>query len=231
MFERKNLDSPRKLQNKFERTSYEDVSTQSDNYHDQQLVTDEHVPCRIAPSEVRRCECSRYDNCHFDLIHPRTYDPHAPHLAPILDPPMFWFTYSPWIRQLQSSHDSLLWTPHAHTSHTRTLPSGLTSSQDLTLDPPVSAPSGHTPPAPPPDPTHVTHTHTPHSFIHPVSGTHPGSASFSALSTRPTRSTSGCSTNDLSPSFRSNTAPPPAGRSRTLSERHKRVKMSATLVA
>ncbi len=50
---------------------YEDVSTQSDNYHDQQLVTDEHVPCRIAPSEVRRCECSRHDDCHFDLIDPR----------------------------------------------------------------------------------------------------------------------------------------------------------------
>ena len=51
---------------------YEDVSTQSDNYHDQQLVTDEHVPCRIAPSEVRRCDCSRHDNCHFGLTHPRT---------------------------------------------------------------------------------------------------------------------------------------------------------------
>ena len=53
---------------------YEDVSTQSDNYHDQQLVTDEHVPCRIAPSEVRRCECSRHDNCHFGLIDPRNGD-------------------------------------------------------------------------------------------------------------------------------------------------------------
>ena len=50
---------------------YEDLSTQSDNYHDQQLVTDEHVPCRIAPSEVRRCDCSRHDNCHFGLIDPR----------------------------------------------------------------------------------------------------------------------------------------------------------------
>ena len=25
----------------------------------------------IAPSEVHRCDCSRHDNCHFDLIHPR----------------------------------------------------------------------------------------------------------------------------------------------------------------
>ncbi len=56
--------------------TYEDVSTQSDNYHDQQLVTDEHVPCRIAPSEVRRCDCSRHGNCHFGLIHPRT-SPHT----------------------------------------------------------------------------------------------------------------------------------------------------------
>ncbi len=35
---------------------YEDLSTQSDNYHDQQLVTDEHIPCerqKNCASEVR----------------------------------------------------------------------------------------------------------------------------------------------------------------------------------
>ncbi len=45
------------------------------SYHDQQLDTDEHILCvqqKNCVGLLLRCQCSRHDDCHLDLTHPRT---------------------------------------------------------------------------------------------------------------------------------------------------------------